>query len=163
MNELNNWLTLLYNDCKFKVRFNTLDKEYYEQEWEEQNNSCIPVKAPDFFCKNVELGEVGQNLLGTYVQIVMENAGYKQPHEFILTGMLKVDCHIFLYFSSKFSNWAVKRNVIIDINKNRVIRNDFNDVYTLSWRDYTEGEYQKKKSTAYVPKLRRPTLTQNKK
>ena len=69
MDPLTKWLTLLYEDCKFKVRFNTLDKEYYEQEWESLNESCVPVKAPEFFCKNVELGEVSQNLFSTYVQV----------------------------------------------------------------------------------------------
>ena len=160
MDPLTRWLTLLHEDCKFKVRFNTLDKEHYEQEWESLNKSCVPVKAPEFFCKNVELGEVSQDLSSTYVQVLIENAGYKQPHEFLLTGIMKVNAFVQLYFSSIFSNWGIKRVVVIDLEHNKVTRNDFNDVYELSWKDYREGEYQKKKATPHVSMLRRPTLTQ---
>ena len=159
MNVLTKWLTLLHDDCNFKIRFNTLDKEYYEKEWESMSTSCIPVKAPEFFCKNVDLGEMLQNLQGTYAQVLIENAGYKQPHEFILTGIRAKDSKNFLYFSSKFSNWAVKRIVIIENDK--VVRNDFKKVYKLSWEDYKEGRYMSKKktSTPQKIKLRRPTLT----
>lgn len=159
MNVLTKRLTLFHDDCNFKVRFSTLDKEYYEKEWESMNMSCIPVKPPEFFCKNVDLGEVLQNLQGTYAQVLIENAGYKQPHEFILTGVSAKGAKNFLYFSSKFSNWPVKRIVIIENDK--VIRNDFKKVYKLSWEDYKEGRYtSKKKSTPVKIKLRRPTLTQ---
>ena len=160
MNVLTKWLTLLHDDCNFRVRFNTLDKEYYEKEWESINMSCVPVKAPEFFCKNIDLGEVLQNLQGTYAQVLIENAGYKQPHEFILTGVSSKGSKNFLYFSSKFSNWAVKRIVIIEGDK--VIRNDFKSVYKLSWEDYKEGKYMSKRktSTPQKIKLRRPTLTQ---
>lgn len=159
MNVLTKWLTLLHDDCNFKIRFNTLDKEYYEKGWESISTSCIPVKAPEFFCKNVDLGEMWQNLQGIYAQVLIENAGYKQPHEFILTGIRAKDSKNFLYFSSKFSNWAVKRIVIIENDK--VVRNDFKKVYMLSWEDYKEGRYMSKKktSTPQKIKLRRPTLT----
>ena len=159
MNLLTKLLTMLHNDCDFETRFNLLDKGVYEEDWEAVDNSCLPVKGPDFFCKNIDLADFEPLLKGTYAQIIIDNAGYKQPHEFLLTGVMKSGKKIFLYFSSKFSRWSTKRVVIIEDAK--VTRNDFKNVYKLSWKDYKEGEYQKKKTTSMVPKLRRPTLTQN--
>jgi hypothetical protein len=157
-------LELLYQDCKFKVRFQTLDKEKYLRDWESINDSCEYVRVPEFFSKDVDLGEMGENLKSVYAEIFIDNAGYKQPHDLILTSVTKLyNGNVMLSFSSKFSKWAVKRLVIVDSDKNKVIRNDFNDVYELSWKDYREGGYQKKKSTPNIPKLRRPTLTQDNK
>ena len=164
MNTLVKCLELLYKDCNFKVRFQTLDKEKYLRDWESINESCEQVKVPDFFSKGVDLGETGENLKSVYAEIFMDNSGYKQPHDLILTSVTKLyNNNVLLAFSSKFSRWAIKRLIIIDIENNRVVRNDFKDVYKLSWKDYQEGEYQKKKTTTNVPKLRRPTLTRNKK
>ena len=154
-------LELLHQDCKFKVKFQTLDKEKYLRDWERTNDSCEDVRVPEFFSKDVDLGEMGENLKSVYAEIFIDNAGYKQPHDLILTSVTKLyNDNVMLSFSSKFSKWAIKRLMIIDCNKNKVIRNDFKDVYELSWKDYREEEYQKKKSTPHISKLRRPTLTQ---
>ena len=164
MNPLIKWLTLLHGDCKFKVKFRTLDKEKYEKDWEALNMSCVKVKIPEFFCKGIDLSEIEENLKSTYAELQADNSGYKQPHEYILTGVTKLyNNNILLSFSSKFSNWAVKRNVVINPLINKIVRNDFNDVYELSWKDYKEGSYQKKKAVSNAPKLRRPTLTQDNK
>ena len=37
-----------------------------------------------------------------------------------------------------------KRKVIFD-EYNKIVRNDFKKVYTLSWQDFKEGEYQSKR------------------
>lgn len=171
MNILTKWLTALYKDSKLKIEFKTLPVEVYREKWEEIYPTCEKVKIPIFFSKNVDLGEMGQNLLSSYIEVIIENAGYKQPHEYLLTSVVRNNVNtnrILLSFASKFSNWGSKRVVIVSEDATKVYRNDFKDVYKLSWKDYEEGEYQKVKKPSVAPsviKLRRPkinTLTENK-
>lgn len=169
MYNLTKWLKAIYSDSKLKMTWNTLPIETYKEEWGEIYQYCDEVKVPIFFSKNVDLGEMGQDLLSTYVEVKIDNAGYRQQHDYLLTGAVRnnIDKNkIVLTFTSKFSNWGSKRIVIVSEDGNKVYRNDFKTVYQLSWNDYTEGEYQKKQaSTPHVPKLRRPrisTLTESK-
>ena len=150
---LTTWLRALHDDCNFKIKFKTLDKEYYSRTWEENTLSINPIKAPEFFCKNVSLGTMENELKSMYVEALIENAGYKQPHEFILSGILFSNNKYFLSFTQEYSNWPVSRLVIFD-EYNHIIRNDFKTVYNLSWEDYREEKYQpkKKKIIASVPK-----------
>ena len=146
---LTNWLRLLHADCNFKVRYRTLDKEYYRQEQEARNISILPTKPVEFYVKNVSLGEIEQELKSMYVEVVIDNAGYKQPHEYILSGIYHAQNKYILTFIQEYVNWPACR--IVEFNEyNNIIRNDFKRVYDLSWKDFREGEYQVKK---------RPTLT----
>ena len=141
---LTQWLKTLYDDCNFKIRFSTLDKEYYRKEWEARNLSVTPIKPPEFFLKNVSLGDVESELKSMYVEAILDNAGYKQPHEYILASIRFANNRYFLSFVSEYSNWPVSRLVIFD-EHNKIVRNDFKKVYTLSWQDFKEGEYQPKR------------------
>ena len=141
---LTQWLRALHDDCNFKIRFQTLDKEYYEKEWEARNLSITPIKPPEFFLKNVSLGEMESELESMYVEAILTNAGCRQPHEYILSNIRFTNNKYFLAFSSEYSNWPVSRLVVFD-EYNKIIRNDFKKVYALSWQDFKEGEYQPKR------------------
>ena len=141
---LTQWLKTLYDDCNFKIRFSTLDKEYYRKEWEARNLSVTPIKPPEFFLKNVSLGDVESELKSMYVEAILDNAGYKQPHKYILASIRFANNRYFLSFVSEYSNWPVSRLVIFD-EHNKIVRNDFKKVHTLSWQDFKEGEYQPKR------------------
>lgn len=171
MNDLTRWLTAMYRDSKLKMSFQTLPIEKYRDEWENIYPYCDKVEVPVFFSKNVDLGEMEQNLMSTYVEVVIENAGYKQQHEYLLTSVTKNYANpekVMLAFTSKFTYWGSKRLVIVSENAERVYRNDFKDIYKISWKDYSEGAYQKQKKASSAPhimKLRRPqvkTLTETK-
>ena len=140
---LTNWLRALHDDCNFKVRFRTLDKEFYRKEWEERSTSIAPISTPEFYLKNVSLGQMESELTSMYVEIVIDNAGCRQPHDYILAGIRYTNNRYFLSFVSEYSNWPVSRLVVFD-EYNKIIRNDFKKVHALSWQDFKEGEYQPK-------------------
>ena len=84
MNILTVWLQKLYYDCNFKVKYKTVDKESYKAQWELLNSTIHPATSPEFFSKGVDLGNMANELESVYVEINIENAGYKQPHEYFL-------------------------------------------------------------------------------
>ena len=90
------------------------------------------------------MGDVESELKSMYVEAILDNAGYKQPHEYILASIRFANNRYFLSFVSEYSNWPVSRLVIFD-KHNKIVRNDFKKVYTLSWQDFKEGEYQSKR------------------
>ena len=141
---LTTWLRTLCSDCNFKVRFRTLNKEYYAQEWEARNLSILPVKPPEFYAKNVLLGRMEKDLESMYVEVIIDNAGCRQPHEYILSNIRFTNNKYFLAFTSEFSNWAASRIVVFD-EYNQIIRNDFKRIHALSWQDFKEKKYQPKK------------------
>ena len=150
---LTTWLRILHNDCDFKIRFKTLDKEYYKKEWEARNITILPVKPPEFFAKGISLGEMEKELESMYVEAIIDNAGCRQPHEYILSNIRFTNNKYFLVFTSEYANWAASRIVIFD-EYNQIIRNDFKKIHALSWQDYKEGIYQpkRKKVVAAEPK-----------
>ena len=156
VHDLTKWLTLLHNDSRLKMSWKVIPVEVYKEKWESMYPYCDSAKIPIFFSKNVDLGEVGQNLQNSYVEVSIENAGYKQQHDYLLTSITRHDEKITLAFTSEFSNWGSKRLVILIPERSKVYRNDFKGVYELSWKDYREEKYQKKESTPHVTKLRRP-------
>ena len=163
MHNLTKWLTSIHKNSRLKMTWNTLPIESYREKWEEIYQYCDKVKIPIFFSKNVDLGEMEGELKSTYVEVKIENAGYKQKHEYLLTSVVRnnIDKNkILLTFTSEFSNWGSKRIVIVSEDGYKVYRNDFKNVYDLSWKDYSEGEYQKKKQadTSCTSKLKRPKI-----
>lgn len=163
MNLLTFWLNKLCNDCNFKVKFKPLNKEAYRDRWEQINQSINPIKPPEFFIKNVDLEEFEKELEVMYIEVMLDNAGYKQPHEFLLSGVSCLNDRYFLYFSSEYTNWPIKRIVVFNLDSN-IIRNDFKRIYKRSWKDFKENKYQpkKKKTLASVPegfKRTRPVIT----
>ena len=157
MEKINQWLAAFYQDCNFKLSFKTLGKEYYRERFEFQNTTALPVVIPDFFYKGVNLKNLEGEFAENYIELNIDNAGYKQPHDYLLTSITLVQNKVILAFTSQFSNWGVKRNVVIDPETNKVLRNDFKDVYNLSWKDYKEGEYQKCKQRT-APTFKRRNL-----
>ena len=165
MNRLTLWLKTLCDDCNFKIRFKPIDKENYKEDWNQKTLSILPISPPEFFLREVELGEIEQELKSMYIEVTIENAGHKQPHEYLLNGIMFSHKKYFLYFSSEYTNWPTMRIVTFDEN-DRLIRNDFKRVYKRSWKDFKEDKYQtkKKKTIASVPKgfkFSRPVLTIN--
>ena len=143
MGDLVSWLRSLNNDGNFKVQYRTLLKETYAREWEERTISITPTKPPEFFSKNVDLGKMAEDLKTFYVEVHIENAGYKQPHDFLLSGVQRIKDKTFLYFSSEFTNWPIHRIIVFD-DYNNIIRNDFKSIYKLSWKDFSNQEYSAK-------------------
>ena len=158
MNTLTKWLKALYDDCPFSIRFNPLEKEYYQRKWAELLESLEDPIVPEFFVDGVDLGHILGELSTNYIEATIENAGYKQTHTYILTGITCRNDRVSLYFSGEYSNWAPKRIVTMTYDGGTIIRNDFKDIYLLSWKDYNEGKYQKAKG-GRAPKLKRGTLT----
>ena len=150
---LTNWLKTLYNDCNFRIKYKTLNKEHYAKEWESKNLSINPIKPPEFYCKGISLGEMQKDLESMYVEVVIDNAGCRQPHEFILSGIYYTQNKYFLTFVQEYSNWPISRIVIFN-EYNQIIRNDFKTVYNLSWKDYEEEVYQPKKKKVLVAEER---------
>lgn len=144
MNILTKWLRALYEDCNFRVKYNTVDKDFYQEKWEYLNTTINPSTSPEFTVVGVDLGEMRSELESNYIEISIENAGCRQPHDYLLSGVYKIGEKVILTFSSEFTNWPVSRLVIIN-NKDEVIRNDFKTVYQLSWKDFKEDKYQPKK------------------
>ena len=144
MNLLTLWLRTFSNDCNFRVRFNTLDKEWYAEDWEEKSKVLFPIKPPEFYIKGVSLGAMEEELKSTYVELIMDNGGCRQPHEFILSSIRLIRDKYFLSFTQAYANWPVSRIVVFD-EFNQIIRNDFKDVYKLSWQDFEDEKYQPKK------------------
>lgn len=167
MNRLTLWLKVLCTDCNFKIKFRPINKETYAENW---NSKCLtinPITPPQFFLKNMTLGkELETELESMYIEVIIDNAGYKQPHEYLLNGILHSHNKYFLYFSSEYSNWPTLRIVSFD-EEDKLLRNDFKRIYKRSWKDFKEGSYQpkEKKAVACVPKgfkKKRPVLTINK-
>ena len=151
MNLLTTWLKAFHDQSRLKVKYKIIDKESYRETLENLNMSIRPICLPEFSVKNVSLGDMEQELKSHYVKLIIENAGYKQPHEYILYRVeALIENRYLLAFCSAYSNWPVGRLVILD-EFNKVIRNDFKLVYDLSWKDYNEKEYQpkEKKVLAY--------------
>ena len=114
-----------------------------------------PVDIPSFFYKGVDFKQLEGEFSENYIELNIENAGHRQPHDYILTSVVRIDEKVTLAFTSEYSNWGTKRIVIIDYTTNKVIRNDFTKVYNLSWEDYKLDKYQKvRKTTVPVPKRR---------
>lgn len=157
MEQLNQWLTAFYKDCNFKLKFKTLNKEYYRERFESLNNTAVPVVVPEFFYKGVDLKKLEGEFAENYIELNIDNAGYKQPHDYILTSVTLAQNNVMLAFTSQFSNWGVKRIVIVDPSTNKVLRNDFKKIYNISWEDYKDGKYQKCKQRT-APALRRRNL-----
>ena len=149
MHILKEFLMAIRDDCNFKVTFRPLNKDTYEEQWEAMNRTIERVKPPTFFCKGIDLGEITQNMNGAYIEIFIENAGHKQQHEYLLSNIVvnKAESYdrVVLAFTSKFSNWGAKRIVMLDKETKRILRNDFNIVYKVSWDDYNNGQYQSAK------------------
>ena len=162
MNILTIWLTYIHKNLPSEARFRTLDIERYREIFEELRPTCEKIKIPEFYCEGVDLGQIGDELKSHYIELYLDNAGYKQPHEYILTSIylnkIRKKEQLFFYFTSEYSNWAMKRIVSISPNCEEIYRNDFKDVYTLSWKDYSEGKYQKA-SKNKAPVFKRNTLT----
>ena len=156
MEQLNKWLKAFYNDCEFKLSFRTLNKEYYRSRFEDRNMTAQPIDVPSFFYKGVDFEQLEGEFLENYVELNIENAGHRQPHDYILTSVVRIGGEVTLAFTSEYSNWGTKRLVVIDYDTSKVIRNDFTKVYNLSWEDYKSDKYQKaRKTTIPVPKRRK--------
>lgn len=148
MNILTKWLTFIYEDLPSKACFRTLDIDKYREAFEEFHPTCEKIKVPIFYSDRIDLGQINEELNSTYIELYIENAGYKQPHEYLLTSILKNGSNkIAFCFTSEYSNWAAKRIVSISPDCRTIYRNDFKDVYSMSWEDYKNDRYQKGKKT----------------
>lgn len=165
MYDLTKWLSALHKDSGMKIKWEILPIETYREKYKKAYKYCDIPSIPIFYSKGVELGEMAGELKDSYIELNIENAGYKQRHEYLLTSIIRNNVNkdnLVLAFTSEFSNWGSKRIVIINEKTCKVLRNDFKSVYKLSWKDYTEGKYQKTEKTEpehKVIKVRRPTLT----
>lgn len=160
MNNLTRLLTLIHKDLPSKSKFRVISVEKYIEEFEERYQSCDKVKVPIFYHEGVDIGQIEGELVSNYIELYIENAGYRQVHEYLLTSVIynRVRNNFMLTFTGKFSNWAPKRIVVISSNYEEILRNDFRNVYELSWKDFNEDKYQKV-SKCNAPKLRKRTLT----
>ena len=144
MNLLTVWLKALHDHCRLKLRYQIVDKDTYRREAEELNKSIRPTVVPEFAVKGVSLGEMEGELQSNYIKANFDNAGYRQPHEYILYRVeALIEGRYLLAFCSAYTNWPIGRIVMLD-ECNNIIRNDFRTVYDLIWKDYNDGKYQPK-------------------
>ena len=87
MNILTTWLTYIHENLPSSARFRTLDTERYREIFEELRPTCEKIKIPEFYCEHIKLGQIENELKVNYIELSLDNAGYKQPHEYILTGI----------------------------------------------------------------------------
>lgn len=147
MNILTRWLTYIHEELPSKARFRTLDICKYRETFEDLLMTCEDIKIPKFYSERIDLGQMKAELECDYIELYLENAGYKQPHEYLLTSVILNEVEeykrIVFSFTSEYSNWAQKRIIIISPDCKEMYRNDFKTIYDLSWKDYKEGKYQK--------------------